>query len=77
MSRAAERGRGPRSLSGRSPRSPRLRQPAIREALLDRGEFHLSSTEIAGRRYLRVVLMSPATDEPTLVRLLDTIEGLA
>jgi L-2,4-diaminobutyrate decarboxylase len=50
------------------------RQGAIREALLAGGDFHLSSAEIGGERHLRVAVMSPATDEPTLRALLDAIE---
>jgi L-2,4-diaminobutyrate decarboxylase len=52
-------------------------QAAIREALLAEGSFHLSATEIAGRRYLRVVVMAPATDEATFERLLTLIETTA
>jgi len=52
-------------------------QAAIREALLEAREFHLSSAEIAGERHLRVSVMAPATDEATLVRLLDAIEEVA
>jgi L-2,4-diaminobutyrate decarboxylase len=52
-------------------------QLAIREALLAEGDFHLSSTEIAGRRYLRVVVMAPATGEETFERLLGRIEAAA
>jgi L-2,4-diaminobutyrate decarboxylase len=52
-------------------------QAAIRAALLEQGEFHLSSAEIGGERHLRVTIMSPATDEETFVRLLDAIEDVA
>jgi len=52
-------------------------QAAIREALLEAGDFHLSSAEIAGERYLRVAVMSPATDAGTFERLLDAIEAVA
>ena len=50
-------------------------QAAIREALLAAGEFHLSSAEIAGERFLRVTVMSPASDARTFARLLDAIEA--
>jgi L-2,4-diaminobutyrate decarboxylase len=50
-------------------------QAEIREALLAAGEFHLSSAEIAGERFLRVTVMSPATDRETFRRLLDAIEA--
>jgi L-2,4-diaminobutyrate decarboxylase len=52
-------------------------QAAIREALLAAGEFHLSSAEIAGERFLRVAVMSPSTDATTFERLLDAIEAVA
>jgi len=52
-------------------------QAAIREALIERGEFHLSSAEIAGERFLRVSVMSPASDEATFARLLDAIERVS
>lgn len=52
-------------------------QDELREALIARGEFHLSSASIGGERYLRAVMMSPATGEATLRRLLDTLERLA
>ena len=38
-------------------------QVAIRERLIASGEFHLSSVELGGERYLRIVVMNPATDE--------------
>jgi L-2,4-diaminobutyrate decarboxylase len=50
------------------------RQVAIREHLIAEGEFHLSSAEIAGERYLRIVPTAPATDEQTIERLLDAVE---
>jgi L-2,4-diaminobutyrate decarboxylase len=52
-------------------------QIAIRDALLRGGSHHLSSAEIAGRRYLRLALMNPATSDATIAGLLDRIEGLA
>ena len=50
---------------------------AIREALLAEGDFHLTSAEIAGERYLRIAVMAPATDAATIERLLDAIEAAA
>jgi L-2,4-diaminobutyrate decarboxylase len=47
---------------------------AIRERLLAEGDFHLSSTEIGGERYLRITVMAPATDDHTIERLLDAVE---
>jgi L-2,4-diaminobutyrate decarboxylase len=52
-------------------------QLAIREELLGRGDFYLTSAEIDGVRHLRVSLMSPATDETTLAAMLDAIEDVA
>lgn len=49
-------------------------QDAIRDALLDTGEAHLSATALAGVRHLRVSIMAPATDEAALERLLDAVE---
>src|SRR5262249_60672591 len=53
------------------------RQVAIRDALLREGRYHLSSTVVSGRRYLRLAVMSPATDDATIAGLLDAIERLA
>ena len=50
------------------------RQVAIREHLIAQGEFHISSAEIGGERYLRIVPTAPATDDETIERLLDAIE---
>jgi L-2,4-diaminobutyrate decarboxylase len=49
----------------------------VREALLEDGAFHLSTTEVAGRRYLRVAIMVPDTGDATLERLLDAVEAAA
>jgi L-2,4-diaminobutyrate decarboxylase len=50
------------------------RQVAIRDRLIAAGEFHLSSTEIAGERYLRIVPTAPATSDETIEHLLDAVE---
>jgi L-2,4-diaminobutyrate decarboxylase len=52
-------------------------QVAIRDRLIASGEFHLSSVELDGERYLRMVVMNPATDEATIERLLGAIETAA
>jgi L-2,4-diaminobutyrate decarboxylase len=52
-------------------------QLAIRDRLIESGEFHLSSVELGGVRHLRIVVMSPSTDEATIERLLDAIERVA
>lgn len=49
-------------------------QVAIRDRLLEEGRFHITSTEIHGRRYLRLTVMSPQTTEGTIDGLLDAIE---
>ena len=56
---------------------PHEEQDAIREALLARGDFHLSSTEVSGVRWLRLSVMAPASSEETIEQLLDAIERLA
>jgi L-2,4-diaminobutyrate decarboxylase len=52
-------------------------QAAIRDALLAGGGFHISSAEVGGRRHLRAVVMSPATDAASLEALLDAVEVAA
>jgi L-2,4-diaminobutyrate decarboxylase len=54
---------------------PGVDQAAIRDALLADGDFHISSAEVAGRRHLRVAIMSPATDAASLAALLDAVEA--
>jgi L-2,4-diaminobutyrate decarboxylase len=51
-------------------------QVSIRKRLLDDGRFHITSTTINGRRYLRLSVMSPATTERTIEELLDAIERI-
>jgi len=51
-------------------------QVELRERLLVEGNFHLSSTEVDGARWLRMAVMAPATDETTIEALLDAIERL-
>ncbi len=50
------------------------RQVLIRDRLLEQGKFHISSTEINERRYLRLTVISPASSEETINELLRTIE---
>lgn len=52
-------------------------QVTIRDRLLEEGRFHISSTEIHGRRYLRLTVISPQTTQETVDGLLDAIEGIA
>jgi len=50
-------------------------QIEIRETLLNEGLFHLSSSTISGKRYLRFSVMNPYSDEETVEELLDVIEN--
>ena len=52
-------------------------QIAIRDALLRDGRYHISSTEVNGERYLRLSVMSPATEDENIEGLLDEIERIA
>ena len=53
------------------------RQLDLRRALLSEGRHYLSSTELGGRRWLRLALMSPATDAAELERLVEDLRRLA
>lgn len=48
-------------------------QERLRRQLLAEGRFHLSSTVLGDRRWLRMVVMNDATDEQTVTALLDSI----
>ena len=52
-------------------------QNRIRQRLMHDGDFLLSQADVAGRRWLRLAVMNPLTDEATIDRLLDRIEALA
>jgi L-2,4-diaminobutyrate decarboxylase len=52
-------------------------QVLIRERLLAEGKFYISSTEICGRRYLRLTIINPLTTEDTIQELLKAIERIA
>lgn len=52
-------------------------QVRIRDVLMQRGQHHLSSTEVSGHRYLRLAVMNPSTDEAHVSALLDAIESAA
>ncbi len=49
------------------------RQLAIRDALIASGRYYISSTEMVGQRYLRIVVISPATDIKTIQGLVEQI----
>jgi len=51
-------------------------QLRIRARLLAAGRFHLSSTEICGRRYLRMTVMGPQTGEDVVHDMLAAVEKL-
>jgi L-2,4-diaminobutyrate decarboxylase len=53
-----------------------LDQLDLRAQINDGGEFHVSSTTIAGERYLRLVVSSPDTDASTIEGLLGTLRAL-
>ena len=50
---------------------------AIRAELVRRGEFYITQTDLGGRRWLRLTVMNPLTDESVIARLLDSIEEIA
>mgnify|MGYP006290115981 FL=1 len=52
-------------------------QVRIRERLLREGRYHMTSTLLNGRRYLRLTVINPLTDADTLAGLLDAIEETA
>jgi L-2,4-diaminobutyrate decarboxylase len=51
-------------------------QSRIRQELMQRGDFLLSQADVAGRRWLRLTLMNPLTDEATIDGLLDAIKSI-
>ena len=50
---------------------------AIRDALVRRGEAHITSTEFAGKRWLRMTIMNALTREEDCRDVLDLIEASA
>jgi L-2,4-diaminobutyrate decarboxylase len=51
-------------------------QLELRRRLLEGGRFYVSSTEFRGQRWLRLALMSPATEMATIEALLAELGGL-
>jgi L-2,4-diaminobutyrate decarboxylase len=51
-------------------------QLELRDQILAQGALHLSSTTIAGERYLRLVVTAPDTGEDTIDQLLDALRTL-
>ena len=48
----------------------------LRNRLVMKGDFYITSTEFTGKRYLRLVLMNPDTRESHLIALMDEIRKL-
>ncbi|MFO8173285.1 MAG: pyridoxal phosphate-dependent decarboxylase family protein [Gemmatimonadota bacterium] len=51
-------------------------QIRIRQQLMREGDILLSQADVAGRRWLRMTVMNPLTDDATVNRILDHIETL-
>ncbi len=51
-------------------------QMELRNRLIVEGDFHISTTEFRGHRYLRLVFMNPDTDEAVIEALLERIEAM-
>jgi L-2,4-diaminobutyrate decarboxylase len=52
-------------------------QTRIRQRLMHDGDFLLSQADVDGRRWLRMTIMNPLSDQETIRRLLDRIQELA
>lgn len=52
-------------------------QSRVRQELMREGGFLLTQADVAGKRWLRMTVMNPLTDQNTIRRLLDRIEGVA
>lgn len=52
-------------------------QLQLRERLIKSGSFYITSTEVKGTRYLRLVVMNTATTSATIEALLDNISAIA
>lgn len=48
----------------------------LREKLVKTGEFYITSTEVKGVRYLRLVVMNESTNRTTIEALLDKIQAI-
>jgi len=49
-------------------------QSRVRQELMAEGEFLLTQADMGGKRWLRMTIMNPRTDDDTIRRLLDRIE---
>lgn len=54
-----------------------LLQTSIRQQLMREGDFLLTQADVNDRRWLRLTIMNPLTDEATIHRLLNKIEEVA
>jgi L-2,4-diaminobutyrate decarboxylase len=52
-------------------------QTRIRQQLMKDGDFLVTQADLGGRRWLRLTIMNPLTDDLTIRRLLDRIEEVA
>jgi L-2,4-diaminobutyrate decarboxylase len=52
-------------------------QISIRDALIKEGSFYLSTAEVGGRRYLRISVMNPLTEDQDIDRLISRVRELA
>ena len=51
-------------------------QILIRDQLIETGQFYISSTELSGKRYLRIVIISPETRMAHIKKLVQTIREI-
>ena len=51
-------------------------QILIRDQLIETGQFYISSTELSGKRYLRIVIISPETRMADIKKLVQTIREI-
>ena len=51
-------------------------QLGLRNQVVEKGDFYITSTEINGRRFLRLVIMHPDTGEEHIQKLMDQIRAL-
>lgn len=52
-------------------------QIKIRDELIARGQFYISSANVFNRRYLRLALMNPATTQDEIHALINSIRAIA
>ena len=57
--------------------APDEMQLLIRDRLIEDGRFYISSTELKGKRFLRIVIMSPQTSMENIRELIGLVRSLA